>query len=98
MSLYIRDQLIQQCWIPVHHRVPETDPRGPHYAVQVWGVIDDPRVRTVDGRTFSDVVSYWPALKKWTVTHQLRQNDLADDYPVSVTFWQPLPPTPTDWP
>jgi hypothetical protein len=98
MSLYLRDQLIRQSWIPVHLRPPENDPRGVHYPVQVWGVIDDPRLKTSDGKPFSDVVSYWPALGKWTVTFQCRLSELPDDYPVRVTFWQPLPPTLESWP
>lgn len=96
MSLLLRDQLIRDCWVPSGFRQPETDPRGRHYPVQVWGTIDDPRLR-LPGRPhspFQDVVAWWPATRIWTVTLQCRADEDAVDFQVNVTFWQPLPPLP----
>lgn len=74
-------------------RVPPTDARGPHYPVEVWGVIEDEQF-TYDGKvkTFADVVSYWPALNIWTVTMACRADREAADVQVRVSLWQPLPP------
>lgn len=94
MSLLLRDTLIKQCWVPSHIRVPDDDPRGLHYPVQVWGVIDDPRYRCNGEPVFQDVVCWWPAARIWTVTSQCRADDEVDDVAVMVTWWQPLPPLP----
>ena len=90
-----RDELIRRCWINTKHMVPPEDPRGPHFAVTVLGVIDDPRFRIpgADG-PFVDFVSWWPASRMWTVTHQCRADELATDCPCTVTFWQQQPPLP----
>lgn len=94
MSLTLRDQLIRACWVPSDFRKPPPDARGAHYPVQVWGVIDDPAFRPEEGELspFVDIVSWWPASQIWTVTFQCRRNPNAEDYPVLVSWWQPLPP------
>jgi len=66
----------------------------PHYPVSVLGVIDDPSLRMNGDDPFVDIVAYWPALDKWTVTHTNRADDCAVDYKVNVTFWQPKPAIP----
>jgi hypothetical protein len=62
-------------------------------------VVDDPNLR-INGedtlsnsksKPFIDIAAYWPALKKWTVTHQCAADDTATDYEVRVTKWMPLP-------
>jgi hypothetical protein len=94
MSLILRDQLLRECWVPTSLRKPAPNPAGPHYSVPVWGVIDDSNF-TIAGETmFADVVAYWPALDKFTVTHQCRADEDADDHVVKVIWWQPLPPLP----
>lgn len=98
MSLYLRDQLIRACWTPAHLKQPADGDKGPHFSVQVWGVIDDPRYRLNGEKPFCDVVAWWPALKLWTVTGQCRGDLDVDDIPTRVTYWQPLPPTPDSWP
>ena len=65
-----------------------------HFALTVLGVVDDPMFRMPGEDPFVDVVAYWPALKCWTVTHQVRSDLEADDHPVRVTFWMPLPALP----
>lgn len=97
MSLSIRDSLIQQCWVPAHLKHP-TSETGPHFPVQVWGVIDDPRYRMNGEKPFADVVAWWPALKKWTCTSQCVGDLDVDDVQCRVTFWQPMPPVPETWP
>lgn len=94
MSLLLRDHHIRACWVPSGFRRPVPDDRGPHFPVEVWGVIDDPRFRLTGQRPIQDVVSYWPALDRWTVTLQCRADEDAVDFPVHVTHWQPLPPLP----
>lgn len=94
MSLLLRDSLLKQCWVPAHLRVPDDGPSGPHYPVQVWAVIDDPRYRLNGEPVFMDVACWWPASKVWTVTGQCRADEEVDDTVVNVTFWQPLPPLP----
>jgi hypothetical protein len=98
-SLLLRDQFLKQCWVPADFRVPDSLAHGEHYPVAVLGVIDDPTICLNGAGAFVDVVAWWPALRKWTVTHQCRSDscehtDTAVDYPIRVTFWQPLPPLP----
>lgn len=97
MSLTLRDQLIRECWVPADFRTPAPDPRGPHYPVQVWGVVDDPRLAPNNEKryVFQDIVTWWPSLKIWTVTLQCRTDEDAQDFPCTVLYWQPLPPLPT---
>ena len=97
MALYLRDQLILECWQASHLKLPDPDSRGAHFPVVVWGVIDDPRFRPVMGKPFAEVVSWWPALGKFTVTHQCQADVEVIELPVRVTHWQPLPPTPDSW-
>lgn len=94
MSLVLRDTLLKQCWVPSNLRVPDDSLHGPHYPVTVWGVIDDPRYRLNGEPVFMDVVAWWPASRVWTVTSQCRADEDVDDTPVTVTWWQPLPPLP----
>lgn len=97
MSLLLRDQYIRECWIPVTLRAPRMDPgASPHYPIQLWGVIDDPKLQGEGWPPgpYADVVAYWPALNKWTVTHSGRADEFATDVEVRVTFYQPLPPIP----
>lgn len=96
-SLEERDTLLRQCWRNSRFIVPEAHAAGPHFAIQVMGVVDDPHYRMIKGdeRPFVDLVAYWPAARKWTITHCSRAcADEATDYPVNVTFWQPLLPLP----
>lgn len=97
MSLYLRDQLILQCWVASHLHQPQADPRGNHFPVQVWGVIDDPRYKPVRSKPFADIVSFWPSLGYFTVTHQCQADEEVIELRVRVTHWQPLPPTPDSW-
>ena len=98
MSIYLRDQLILECWTPAHLRQPETSAHGPHYPVQVWGVIEDPNYKLGDLVRYADVVAWWPALKLWTCTSQNRADEEVNDVKVRVVLWQPLPPVPETWP
>lgn len=76
---------------------PATAPEGEGFSVQVWGVIDDPRLRIHEDEPFQDVVAWWPARRVWTVTHQCRADEQAVDYEVNVVAWRPLPPRGTVW-
>jgi len=76
---------------------PEALPHGPHYPVTVLGVIDDPRFRINGDEPFVDTVSWWPAAQKWTVTHQVRSDADAEDYPCRVIAWQPMLELPAPW-
>lgn len=87
-SLLLRDQIIRQCWVPADFRVPDPDVRGPHFPVQVWAVVE------VNNRRFVDLVSWWPALRRWTATWQSKANEDAVEFAVVVVFWQPSPPLP----
>ena len=98
MSITLRDQLIASCWVAAHVQQPEPDPRGAHFPVQVWGVIEDPRFTPVVAGRFADVVSWWPSSRCWTVSHQCRADDEVVELPVRVIAWQELPPVPLDWP
>ena len=94
MSLILRDQYIRECWVPSSLRVPRTDPRGAHYPVQCWGIIEDTRFLDEQGavKRFVDLVSWWPAMKMWTVTMLCAADERAEDVPVTVISWQPPPP------
>lgn len=81
--------LRQHAWRPASSP-PEALPHGPHYGVQVLAVIDDPRFQMNGDEPFVDVASWWPAEKKWTVTHQVRSDAEAADHPVRVVAWQPM--------
>jgi hypothetical protein len=69
---------------------PQSD--GPRdRPITVFGVIDDPRLKVNGDGPFADVVSYWPAAQRWTVTHQCRADAEAIDFPVQVRAWQRIP-------
>ncbi|MCQ0031502.1 hypothetical protein [Burkholderia glumae] len=72
--------------------VPPVVPAG-RTAVAVLAVIDDPRFRDQDDpfdKPFVDVANYW-STDRWTVTLQCRASDSAEDIPVRVAGWMPLP-------
>lgn len=60
----------------------------PHYPILVLGAVDE------DDEVSIDIVAYWPALNRWTITYQRQSNESADDWPVVVRAWQPLPMLP----
>lgn len=93
MSITLRNALIHECWTPVSKKPEFTGP--PHFPVQLWGVIEDKRF---GDEPFADVVAYWPATDLWTATLQCRGSQEADDVPVRVILYQPLPPVPKVWP
>lgn len=69
-------------------------PKGdgpPHFAITVLGVIDDEMLRVNGEEPFVDIVSYWPALQRWTTTHCCRASEEVTDYPVNVLKWIYLP-------
>lgn len=95
-TLSERDRLLQVSWVPARLRVPDADARGDHFGVPCWGVVDDPRFHIASGdRVFADVVVWWPAARVWTITHCSRAAAEAEDIPVEVIAWQPLPPLPS---
>lgn len=94
MSLTLRDQYIKQCWVPAELRQPSTDPRGPHFPVTCWVVVDDPRYRVGTDMVFACIGCWWPASKQWTVTSRCPGDEDVTDVPVNVSFWQPMPPLP----
>lgn len=94
MSLILRDQLLKQCWVPASMRKPLPNPAGNHFPVTVWAVVDDVRYRCNGEPVFMDVACWWPASRVFTITSQCRADEDADDKPVNVTWWQPLPPLP----
>ncbi len=87
-SLVERDRIVRECWRDPRFITPDPHPDGPHYAVTVFGVIKDERLN--NGKEFLDIVAWWPAAKKWTVTHQCRADEDAADYPCNVVQWQPM--------
>lgn len=89
-----RDLLLQKCWIDTRYGAPEHDPKFSHYPVTCIGVVDDTNLQLAGEQRFIDVVSYWPASKVWTVTHQCRADEGAIDFPCRVTYFQPLFPMP----
>lgn len=93
-SLIERDRIIRESWADCRFKLPDAHPSGKHYAVQVMGVVDDPRYRLNGEQPFVDVVAYWPALGKWTVTHSCRADASAHDVEVRVTSWQHMLPLP----
>ena len=82
-------------WIAASTPPESTD--GRHLTITVLGVIDVPAMRLNGDEPFVDVVSYWPARKLWTVTHQCRADESAMDYVITVRCWQPLPQLPPPW-
>ena len=96
-SLQERDRILRESWVDVRFRTPTASDKGPHHAIHVNGVIDDPRYHVDDVKgPFVEIVAYWPALQKFTVTHTCRADDaeLVHDVEVRVTFWQDLMPLP----
>ena len=93
-SLLERDKILRECWINTRFRVPDPDPRGEHFPITALGVIADPDFMANGDKEFVDVVSYWPAARKWTVTYQVRGAEDAQDYECNVTYWQQMPPMP----
>jgi hypothetical protein len=81
---------IEDRWVDA--RVPPTSDKGEHYPIQVLAVVDDPRLRINGEDPFIDIAAYWPALKKWTVTHCTVADETATDYEVKVSKWMPMPP------
>jgi hypothetical protein len=88
--------LRRHAWRPAS-TPPATLPHGPHYPVTVLAVIDDPRYRINGDEPFVDSASWWPAEKKWTVTHQVRSDAEVADYPCRVVAWQPMLELPPPW-
>jgi hypothetical protein len=64
-------------------------------SLQVLGVIYDPNF--YDPEPFVDIVTYWPADKRWTVTHSSRADKAAGDHDVRVIGWKPLDDIPPPW-
>jgi hypothetical protein len=96
-SLTERDAAIKRCYVDAAFRLPDPDPRGPHFPVQVIGVIeqsDELVAACGDRKHIVDFVCWWPALRKWTVTHTCRGTEDAIDFPCTVTHWQPDLPLP----
>jgi hypothetical protein len=91
-----RDDLFRRCWRDTKYVVPDTDTRGPAFGVTVLGVIQDRIIRVSDAEHYIDWVTWWPATRKWTVTHTglATDPDATVDFPVNVTFWQPMLPLP----
>jgi len=83
-------QLAREDWRPVSEP-PATLPAGEHFSVSVLGVVDDPALRMPGEQPFVDIVAWWPALKRWTITHQSRSDDVVEDFEVRITCWRPLP-------
>lgn len=94
VSLVERDRMLLASWFNAKYRVPDPGPGGEHYSVGVLGVIHDARLIVRDCTDYVDIVYWWPAVRKWTVTHQCRADEEAVDYECDVTYWQPLPPLP----
>lgn len=89
MSLLLRDQYIRACWVPADFRQPPTN-GNQHHPVRCWGVV------SWQGHIFQEIVHWWPALRVWTCTMQVSVNEDAQDIPVTVLWWQPMPPLPND--
>jgi hypothetical protein len=81
-------------WKSTRTDPPKVDDAPQHFSITVLGVVDDPRYRFNDEPPFVDVVGYWPALNKWTVTHCCVKDEVADDVEVNVTWWMPRPDAP----
>lgn len=73
---------------------PAALPNGAHYPVTVMALIDDERFRINGDEPFAETASWWPAQKQWTVTHQVRSDAEAADYPCRVVAWKPMPELP----
>lgn len=91
-SIAQRNQILRECWIDARYRVPDPLEAGPHFSVEVLGIVDDPAYTVRGERPFVDIVAYWPAAKRFTVTHCGRGCAEVEDRPVNVTHWQSLPP------
>lgn len=98
MSVHIRDQLILECWTSCSLKLPEPDSRGIYYPVPCLGVVDDPRFKERMGGRFVELVSWWPANRIWTVSHQSQACDDVVDLQIRVVAWQPWFQAPKDWP
>jgi hypothetical protein len=59
--------------------------------VQVLAVIEDPRYGE---EPFVDIVTFWPAGARWTVTHSCRSDASAADHEVRIRCHRPLDPVP----
>lgn len=75
----------------IDSRVPPSSEKGEHFPISVLVVVDDSKLRLNGELPFIDIASYWPALKKWTVTYCSVADETATDYEVRVTRWMPLP-------
>lgn len=91
-----RDEFMRRLWIDPRFRVPDTDPRGPHYPTQVLAVVED-MMTGIKHPPFVEMVHWWPASKAWTTTHSTPHPVVEDepkDFPCKVRWWMPLPPIP----
>lgn len=88
----VRDDVLRRAWVRPIDGVPQAPDQSEHFAIEVWGVVQD--IFFNDGKPFADVVSYWPALRMWTVTGTVRGGEDVADQMVRVIAWQYLPPLP----
>jgi len=88
----VRDDMLRRAWTHPRDGVPQAPGKSEHFAIEVWGVVEDPYFN--EGKPFQDVVAYWPALRIWTVTCTVRGTDDVEDVKVRVIGWQYLPPLP----
>lgn len=81
-------------WINAALQVPDAVKGDEHWNVCVLGVVDDPRYRINGDDPFIDTVHWWPAVRKWTITHSAECDTEAADYECIVTYWQHKPELP----
>lgn len=95
-SLEERDRVLRESWVNVKYRQPECSEAGPHFSVAVMGVVDDPLYTQRGEKPFVEIVHWWPAASRFTITHAADVDGTAvvEDYPVNVTYWQPRLPLP----
>lgn len=94
-AMLAANHLAHEAWRPASEP-PATLPSGEHFSVSVLGIVDDPGLRMPgEELPFVDVVAWWPALRRWTITHQTRADEgLVEDYTVNVVGWKPIPDLP----
>lgn len=90
-TLEERNRVLRESWVDSRFRQPEPLTAGTHYSIQVLGVVED---KMLHAKPFVDVVAWWPAAKKWTITHQSTKDTEVVDCVVTVTHWQYMPPLP----
>lgn len=86
-SLTERDRLVRENWRDPRFVVPDPHPDGPHFPVEAIGVIKDDKF--LRGKETVETVYWWPAARKWTATYQAHTEEEVQEYPVTVTHWQP---------